>query len=545
MARTWTKLVSLLACSLLGVLVAQAAEAPPQAESAFAADVEQRPRPAPKLLAKPSPRPAARPAKDPDPDPMEEMDKLRQEVQDRVTEVQSEASAREEALKKEANAAIAEVQKQADARLEAEREERRREEQRLQHLIEEAAARAEERERSAPPSVASHLHGLTLYGYVQADYQIRQSSEDQVNPTSGVPLNQDRFLIPRARLGAFFERGVGEGRIEIDGNTINGSALRLVDAEASVRWPGAAQGDPALVKGTLGSFRIPFGFETPQDDRQRFFLERSTASRALFPGQYDLGVAVSGAWQFVRYVVAVQNGQPLDGEKFPALDPNHQKDILGRLGLEHSVRQKVDVRLGVSALRGSGFHQGNLANKSTVQWNDANEDGLLGSATGELVGSPALAAGPSSSFTRFGFGADAALTARLLPLGETALAGEFYLASDLDRGLFVADPNGVIGRSFRELGYYASVTQRLGRFMLGARFDYYNPDQDANKSSKGSPVPTDVSYATLAIAGGVVAPWGRFIIEYDRNWNHLGIGLDGLPANLKDDALIARGEVSF
>lgn len=487
-------------------------------------------------------RAVRRGAKDPGPDPIEEIEKLKQDFHRQLEEQEAAAKAREEALNKNQGAALEAARDEADKRLAAERNERQKETLRLQGALEAAAVREDKRETDTPPSVGAKAHGVSLYGYVQADYQVRQSSEDQLNPTSGAPLNEDRFLIRRARLGAFIDRRYGEGRIEVDGNTVHGSAFRLVGAEASLKWPGHGEAPP-LVMGTIGSFRIPFGFETPQDDRARFFLERSTASRAFFPGEYDLGARVSGAWNFVRYVLAVQNGQPLGGNSFAGLDPNHQKDILGRVGVDTTIRQKVDVIAGVSALRGTGFHSGNLANKSTVQWTDIDENGSF--TTTELNASPALAAGPSSAFSRFGFGADVLLTGRLFRLGESSLGAEFYLANDLDRGVFPADPNGIIGRSFREMGYYVSATQRLGSIMVGARFDYYNPDQDSNKSSKGSPVPTDASYSTLACAAAWVTAWGRFILEYDRSWNHLGIGADGMPNNLKNDAVTARGEVSF
>jgi hypothetical protein len=35
------------------------------------------------------------------------------------------------------------------------------------------------------------------------------------------------------------------------------------------------------------------------------------------------------------------------------------------------------------------------------------------------------------------------------------------------------------------------------------------------------------------------------ILEYDRNRNHSGISVTGMPTNLADDAVIARGEVLF
>jgi hypothetical protein len=483
--------------------------------------------------------------KEPAPDPMLEIEKVKEEFEQKLAEREAAAKLREESLRKEQAAAVEEVRKDAETRLAADRQARERAVLGLQKALEEATAREDERERNAPPTVHASTAGVALYGYVQADLQFRQSSEDQLDPTSGQSLNQDRFLIRRARLGAAIDKRYGEGRLEIDGNTVQGSALRLIDVEASAKLPGRNEGAPPVVMGTIGLFRIPFGQEVPQDDRRRLFMERSTAARALFPGEYDLGAKISGGWQFVRYVLAVQNGQPLGVNTFAGLDPNQQKDILGRVGVEDRIRERVDLVAGVSALRGTGFHAGKLASKSTVQWNDSNEDGLLNNFSTELTGIPASAALPSSNYTRFGFGADLFLSSRLWRMGRSSVAAEFYLANDLDRAVLPADPNGVIGRNFREMGYYVAMSQEIGSFRVGVRYDYYNPDQDSNKNARGNPVPTNTSYSTVAVAAACVSSWGRFIVEYDRNQNHLGIDPSGMPSNLADNAFIARGEVGF
>jgi ElaB/YqjD/DUF883 family membrane-anchored ribosome-binding protein len=486
---------------------------------------------------------AGKAGKEPPPDPMAEIEKLRLEFEQRLQDQVSAANLKQESLRKEQAAALERVRAQAEKQQSEEAAKREQEILRLRQALEEAAAREDLREKNAAPSVGATQAGVSLYGYVQADGQVRQSSEDQVGATTGQPLNEDRFMIRRARLGLSLDRTYGAGRLEIDGNTVSGPSLRLFDAEASVKLPGRGDGAPALVMGTIGMFRIPFGQETPQDDRQRLFMERSTASRAFFPGETDIGAKVSGGWHSIRYQVAVQNGEPLGTSSFPGLDPNHQKDVMGRVGVESAIREKVDVVAGVSVLRGTGFHQGNLASKPTVQWNDTNEDGTLSSS--ELSGVPGSAAGSSSSYTRFGFGADLLLVGRLLRHGESKVNAEFYLGNDLDRGVYPADPKGVLGRSLRELGYSVAVSQRLHSFELGARYDYYNPDRDSNKFNRGSSVPSDVSYSTVALAAAVVSSWGRFIVELDRNRNHLGINAAGMPSNLSNNAVLVRGEARF
>lgn len=479
--------------------------------------------------------------KEPQPDPMAELETLKADFERRLAEQEALAKQREEAIRKEAAAAMDAAHDEADKRLAAERNERQTETVRLQKAVDEAARREDERERNAPPSVGVAGKGVSVYGYVQGDYQLRQSSEDQLD-ASGQPLNQDRFLVRRARLGVAIDRYYGAGRIEIDGNTVKGPAFGLMLAEASLKWPGSRAGAPPVIMGTIGLFRTPFGREVPQDDRQRLFMERSTAARALFPGESDLGARLLGGWQFLRYALAVQNGQPLGSTSFAGLDPNHQKDVIGRLGVEHSL-ELVDFEGGFSGLYGRGFHAGMLASKPGLQWNDVDENNQL--TPTEIVPSPGVSASASSSFNRLAFGADLAVSARFSAKLRTTVAAELYLASALDRGLYPGDPKSVLGRDFRELGYYVSAIQEYGPWRLGVRYDYYNPDQDSNTAAKGTPVPTDVSFSTLAVVAGCAASWGRLLVEYDRNRNHLGINLMGMPTNLADDAVIVRGEVSF
>lgn len=45
----------------------------------------------------------------------------------------------------------------------------------------------------------------------------------------------------------------------------------------------------------MGLMKIPFGFEVPELDHVRPFLERSTVMRALFPGEFDSGRASAEA----------------------------------------------------------------------------------------------------------------------------------------------------------------------------------------------------------------------------------------------------------
>jgi hypothetical protein len=393
----------------------------------------------------------------------------------------------------------------------------------------------------AKPSVSGNK-GLSLSGFIQSDLAFRQSSDDQLNSSTSAPLNEDRFLIRRARLRSGYETPYWLGALELDANTVSGGQVRVVGAEVSARWPAAAQ--PALVQATLGLFKIPFGFEVLESDRDRLFLERSTIIRALFPGEYDLGGRVNGAWHFLRYAVAVQNGEPIGERTFPLRDPNRAKDVVGRVGIDEALGERTRVLGGVSALYGRGFHKGTPATKSTLVWQDRNESGSFDD--GELQVTPGVAATPSANFSRFALGIDGRLAWNTPGLGPTVVYGEVIWAKNLDRTLMVADPLGPLGRDLREFGFYGALIQDVGSHLqLGVRFDYYDPDRDATDLQGAQLRPSTMAYQSLALAAAVRSGPGRLVFEYDINRNHLGRDNTGLPTNLADNVFTIRSEVKF
>src|SRR5262249_20921367 len=157
----------------------------------------------------------------------------------------------------------------------------------------EIAAERAARAGAAARAVATRQPGVSFTGFAQVDLAMRQSSEDQLDP-SGEPLNENRFNLRRARLRVVGDFGIVASATEFDFNTVRGAQARIVDAELTLRVPPESATGLSVVAGTIGLFKIPFGFEVLQSDRDRVFLERSTVVRALFPGEYDLGVGVAG-----------------------------------------------------------------------------------------------------------------------------------------------------------------------------------------------------------------------------------------------------------
>jgi hypothetical protein len=431
-------------------------------------------------------------------------------------------------------ASLEEVQ----AELSAEREQRAEEVVGLREKAEKAEAALKK------PPVSTGKGGVGITGFIQADWAAwRQSSFDQLSSGSSAPLNEERYNIRRARLRTTYDKTYYSGALELDGNTTNGSQARIVGAEASFKLPGEEGAAMPLLMGSIGLFKIPFGFEILQSDRDRLFLERSLTERALFPGEYDVGARLQGGWRVFRYALAVQNGNPLGERAFPGRDPNAAKDVSGRLGVETAVTDSVTIAAGVSGLEGTGFHPGTAATKASTQWRDANDNGNLDS--GELIGLPGSGAQPSSNFNRFALGLDLRVAVTLLGLGALNVYGEVYRAKNLDRAILPADPNGIIGRDYRELGgYVAGTLDVLELGSLGVRYDTYNPDRDSTDPARPR-ILTDVSYGTLAVVAAVGTTTARFVVEYDHNSNHNGRTPEGAGTNLKDDSVIARGQVAF
>jgi hypothetical protein len=391
----------------------------------------------------------------------------------------------------------------------------------------------------------SGLDGLKLSGFLQADMYVKQTSEDQLNASTGVPLNDDRFTIRRLRLRSSIERRYLAAVAEIDANTTNGPQIRPVNVEVTAKIPG----DPvAYATLTVGLFKIPFGYEIGQSDTQRLFAERSNMERALFPGEYDIGARLAGGWRFIRYAIAVQNGEPLGESTYPARDPNAAKDVAGRLGVESSLGGGVDIQGGFSALIGKGLHKGTASTKSTVTWQDRNENGRMDS--NELIVSPGTSGLPSQNFIRQAFGADLVVRLQTQALGMTTAYAEVAWAKNLDRGLLIADPYGPLGRDMREMGYYVAIVQDLGKSLqAGLRYDRYDPDRDSTDRVAATVLLSSQAVSTFGMAlaarltlGGLAS---RLLVQYDVNRNHLGRDQAGLTTNFASNVFTLRAEAAF
>jgi len=380
--------------------------------------------------------------------------------------------------------------------------------------------------------------GLVFSGYVQGQYEASQASEDQLQQ-GGLPLNQDRFLVRRARLRVDRVWQWASTTLEIDGNTTRGPAFGLRRAEASLVWRSPDREAPPYARLTAGLSEIPFGLELTESSRSRWFMERSLGSLALFPGEPDVGIRLSGGVAFFRYAVAALNGEPVDDRPGRYVrDPNAAKDIVARVGVDARPREKLRIAGGVSFLTGKGFHPGRDATKNGVVWRDLNESGAIDA--GELTAVPATAATPSESFSRWVAGADLSVWLDT-SLGRSRLYGEVFVAHNADRSVFVADPIAS-GADAREAGFYVGFLQELGRYaIVGFRTDHYEPNADFFDRRAGRLIPADAAVRTYSpLVGAMLPDRVRVVVQYDAIVDKLARDGRGVPTDLRNDQVTIR-----
>jgi len=213
--------------------------------------------------------------------------------------------------------------------------------------------------------------------------------------------------------------------------------------------------------------------------------------------------------------------------------------VVGRVGVDVALGAPARVTGGVSMLNGKGFHAGTDATKNNVVWRDnISEDGII--QVPELIGVPASAAQASKNFERWLVGADLGFEWRS-KFGVTHLYGEFSVASNMDRNVFVADPT-TSGFDVRELGYYVSAYHEFESGpIVGFRFDQYNPNSDFIDSRRGKTVPQTETVTTYApLLGFQIPHTARLVAEYDIVRDAMARNSVGVPVDKKNNVLTLR-----
>jgi hypothetical protein len=359
-------------------------------------------------------------------------------------------------------------------------------------------------------------------GYVQADAIVwSDDSVDGVNPANGAVLNDERFLIRRARLHAEYTHDAITGALELDGNTSGGSpTAKLLSAQLTYTF----KRDRLKVAASAGLFKTPFGAEVPASDRDKPFLESPAFARALFPGNYDAGAMVRGSYGPARWSLAIVNGAPVSDTQWHGKDPLQSYDFVGRLGAIVSGPARSSFEVGVSGSSGTGYHAGRAATDDDLKWVDANGDGMVQST--ELVGIPGMPAQPGATFHRNAVGADAQVHWCLCTVGTGLAFAELAYAKNLDRGIVYADPIAA-SRNLHHLGFAVGLVQNLGAHAsAGVRYDRYDADRDES----------DNVFSTLSVMATARLHDARLLLQYDHERE---------PASQTANAVTVRAQVGF
>jgi hypothetical protein len=386
--------------------------------------------------------------------------------------------------------------------------------------------------------------GVTVSGYLQAQYGQNQISEDQLLQ-GGAPINQDRFAIRRGRLRVKGRWKYLRTDFEVDASTTRGPSTSVRRASVSGVLPSSDPNALPLLVLSVGLTEIPIGRELQQGQDEILFLERTTGSLALFSGPVDTGARLDGAYGPLRAQLAIMNGTPIDDRAGgpSAVDAVRAPDFLGRVGFASLPLDYLRIEGGVSFLTGKGFHAGSDATKPVLQWDDSNADGTINA--GELVAVAGRGALPSVTFKHWAVAADLDFELRT-ELGWSRLYGEVTLASNLDRALYVADPVER-GNDVRELSWYVAAVQDITPWaFVGLRYDEYDPNSDLTDNRRGESVPADATIKTTSpIIGGRWPGYGRVTFEYDLVKDKLARDVRGVPTDVKNNQWTLRFQGEF
>jgi len=340
----------------------------------------------------------------------------------------------------------------------------------------------------------SGLKKIKLSGYVQGRWQESRAAKTDTGTTSPATAN-DGFSVRRGRLKATYDGSISEYVLQIDAVP---SGVTLKDAEATLKLPWL-QG-----RVTIGQTKWPFGYEVLQSSGDRQMPERTRVVGAFAPGERDRGIKLSAKYQFVDLKIGVftGNGTGYRGYNLTSnvavtptgLDNDTAKDVLGRLGVDFGF-----VVAGVSYWTGDTFRPAYTP-----------------------TGQPTV---PGAYYTRDRLGVDAQVYLDLLPIGGTALKGEFITGETP----YVSGYE-LLGKKAR--GWYLFLSQWLGtNFEVVARYDTLDLDTGAGDTANAQGVPGSLNRVDTFGFGALWHPDGNFKVAaiYE-------IPTTGVPAGGKDPA---------
>ncbi len=294
------------------------------------------------------------------------------------------------------------------------------------------------------------LKRIKISGYVQARYELNETSVDNVGWTSSSSTaktsNTNRFHIRRGRVKVTYDSSpLSQAVVYFDGG--QDRTIRLLEAYITLKdlWT-----NEHIHQLSAGQFNVPFGYEIERSSSVRELPERSRAENVLFSGERDRGVTVTSQWtpQF-QTVLGLLNGGGVNNSYFPNTDPTNGKDFVAR----------------------ARYSQGRI-------------DGAVSYYTGR---NSIPLAGKSYEHDKTRLGADAQYFYALPIVGGGTIRGEFYSGHEVNpdsvkalapsQTFAAGKEKGHMATDF--VGWYAMWVQNAGdRLQFAARYDTYDPNAD-------------------------------------------------------------------
>jgi hypothetical protein len=289
------------------------------------------------------------------------------------------------------------------------------------------------------------LKKLKLSGYIQARYGWSEAANFNTSEqgtattpaaTPAVPQNQG-FFIRRGRFKAVYDADLSQYVLQID---VIPTGVSIKEGYATVKLPAGFAVDAGLQL-------FPFGYEVySRSSADLDTLERALVTRKFIDGEYDLGVALRGKVSIVNFKVGLFNGNGIKSVDAKGttlgLDNDQLKDVIGRATVDLGM-----VTAGVSGWYGK--------TKSYFRSDDKEYDRVRAAA-------------------------DVQVYLDLLPIGGTALKGEFIWGRNPIGGtLGVGANTPTSGTSLTALpptghGWYATLVQTIAEdYQVAVRYEQY------------------------------------------------------------------------
>jgi hypothetical protein len=307
------------------------------------------------------------------------------------------------------------------------------------------------------------LKRLKLSGYMQARYAWQDKGLVNYNKAEATASpDRDNFFIRRCRFKAVYDADVAQFVLQLDAIP---SGLSVKEAYAEVKIPSQ------LIKGLAvdaGLQLMPFGYDVGvRSSSDLDLLERYRGAGYWLKGEYDLGATVKGSYGPINFRGGIFNGNGVDGGYGAAGRDNDQlKDFIGRLGFDF------------------GF--------------------LTGGVSGWYGKTIDYKAFPNKTYDRNRIGADAQLYLDLLPIGGTALKGEF-IAGKTGIGTQGSPVTAAYGADPGRAGHawHATLTQNLGKtFQVAARYEQFTKNNNLVATPKTLKSINELDVALHAYVGG-------------------------------------------